>query len=127
MVNTTCGYFTGSNSLPRSASHLSRALVWHLGQCRERHELNEMVSWPHWQQRSRCPPSAAVRQCSIAKSTRRRGQVNQDRFFSIKLLPCARMISATSKGGGFISCASSGTASLSPGPLPPLLHPLYHR
>src|SRR5229473_5528805 len=111
MVKTTCTYFTGSSSLPRSASHLSRALVWHFGQCRERQELKEMASWPHWQQRSRCPPSAAVRQCSIAMSTRRCSQVNQDRFFSIKLLPYARMISATSKGGGFIFCAASATVS----------------
>ena len=58
-----------------------------------------MASWPHWRQRSRWPPSAAVRQCSMAKSTRRCSQVSQDRFFSMKLLPCARMISATSKGG----------------------------
>jgi hypothetical protein len=35
------------------ASHLSRALVWHLGQCLERQELNEMASWPHCRQRSR--------------------------------------------------------------------------
>ena len=46
-----------------------------------------MASWPQRQQRSRCPPSAAVRQCSIASSTRRCCHVNQDRFFSIKLLP----------------------------------------
>src|SRR3954454_23339696 len=37
--------------------------------------------------------------------------VNQDRFFSIKLLPCVRMISATSKSGRLIACAASGTVS----------------
>ncbi len=48
------------------------------------------------------PPSAAVRQCSMAWRTRRCWYVSQDRFFSMKLLPCCRMISATSKGGRFM-------------------------
>ncbi len=39
MVKTMCTYFTGSSSLLRSASQLFRALVWHFGQCLERHEL----------------------------------------------------------------------------------------
>ena len=42
----------------------------------------------------------------MAKSTRICSQVNQDRLFSIRLLPCARMISATSKGGRVISCGT---------------------
>jgi hypothetical protein len=37
----------------------------------ERQELKEMASWPHWRQRSRWPPRAAVRQYSMAESTRR--------------------------------------------------------
>ena len=40
-VNTTCTYATGNRSALRRASHFSRALVWHLGQWRLRHELNE--------------------------------------------------------------------------------------
>ncbi len=47
-----------------------------------------------------CPPSAAVRQCSMAR-IRRWNHVSQERFFSTKLSPAARMMSATSKGGRF--------------------------
>ncbi len=43
-----------------------------------------MASWPHREQRSRWPPSVAVRQNSMAYSTRRWSHVNQDRFFSMK-------------------------------------------
>src|SRR5882757_8899760 len=111
IVNTTCTYFIGSNSRLRPASHLSRALVWHFGQCLERHELKEVASLPHWRQRSRWPPSAAVRQCSMANSTRRCSHVSQERFLSTKLLPCFRMISATSKGGFVIFCAAFATVS----------------
>src|SRR3954454_5274094 len=48
----------------------------------------------------------------MARNTRRSCQVNRDRFFSMKLLPAARTMSATSKGGAFISCAVCGSASL---------------
>jgi hypothetical protein len=45
-VNTTWKYGTGNSSAERAASHLARALPWHLGQCRLRHELKEMAWWP---------------------------------------------------------------------------------
>src|SRR5436305_3497690 len=48
----------------------------------------------------------------MARSTRTCCQVNRVRFFSMKLLPAARRMSATSKGGAFISCAVCGSASL---------------
>ena len=34
---------TGNSSAERAASHFARAFPWHLGQCRLRHELNEMA------------------------------------------------------------------------------------
>ena len=70
-----------------------------------------MASMAAREQRSRWPPRAAVRQCSMARSTLRCCQVSQDRFFSMKLLPCARMISATSRVGRVISCAACAIAS----------------
>ena len=42
-VKTTWKYGTGNSSAERAASHLARAFPWHLGQCRLRHELNEMA------------------------------------------------------------------------------------
>ena len=36
-------YGTGNSSAERAASHFARALPWHFGQCRLRHELNEMA------------------------------------------------------------------------------------
>ena len=42
-VNTTWKYGTGKSSAERAASHFARALPWHLGQCRLRHELKEMA------------------------------------------------------------------------------------
>ena len=76
------------------------------------------MRWPHGrtrEHRSRWPPSVAVRQTSMAYSTRRCSHVNQDRCFAMKLLPCARMMSATSKGGRFIFFAAFATASPGPG------------
>ena len=42
-----------------------------------------MTSWPHREQRSKWPPSVAVRQNSMAYSTRRWSHVNQDRFLGL--------------------------------------------
>ena len=42
-------------------------------------------------------------------STRRCCHVSQERFLSMKLFPCARMISATSKGGRFTSSVASAS------------------
>src|SRR5439155_27029458 len=44
---------------------------WHFGQCRLRQELYAISVWPHagFSQRATCPPSAAVRQRSIALMT----------------------------------------------------------
>ena len=60
----------------------------------------------HWSQRSRCPPSAAVRHCAIARRTRRCCPLTQARCCSTKRSPCRRTMSATSKGGRVTACAT---------------------
>ncbi len=106
--------FDGRSSARRPSSHRSRAFTWHFGQCLERHELKEVASFPHCPHRSRCPPRAAVRHRSMATSTRMCIHVSQDPFFSMKLRPQARIISATSKGGRFIACVASESALAGP-------------
>ena len=59
------------------------------------------------------PPKTALRQCAMARITLICGQRSQDRLFSMKRLPCARMMSAT---------ASSVTAWRPVEPRPPA-HP----
>ena len=54
-----------------AATHASRAAVRHFGQCRSRQLLYERAGCAHCSQRSRCPPSAAVRHCAMARRTRR--------------------------------------------------------
>ena len=58
----------GNSSASRSASHRRDAAAWHFGQCRLRQELYAISVWPHvaFSQRATYPPSAAVRQRSIA-------------------------------------------------------------
>ena len=53
----------------RLASHSLAAAAWHFGQCRLRQELYEMRRCAQASQRSTWPPSAAVRQRSIADMT----------------------------------------------------------
>src|ERR1035438_1980579 len=61
-------------------------------------DVGHLERWPL----HRSDLSVAVRQNSMAYSTRRWSHVNQDRCFTMKLLPYCRMMSATSKGGRFI-------------------------
>src|SRR6201997_5569800 len=70
-VYTTWKYGTGNSSASRSVSHRRDAAPWHFGQCRLPQELYEISVWPHavFSQRATCPPSAAVRQRSIARIT----------------------------------------------------------
>src|SRR6266566_8106601 len=68
-VNTTWKYGTGNSSASRAASHSFAAAPWHFGQCRLRQLLYEIWLWAHSSQRTTCPPSAAVRQFSIADIT----------------------------------------------------------
>ena len=50
-------------------SQRSAAVDWHFGQRRLRHELNEIPWVLQPSQRKTCPPSAAVRHCSMADMT----------------------------------------------------------
>ena len=60
----------GQRSRLRALSQRRRALPWHRGQCLFRQELYEiLVVCPQPVQRSRCPPSAAVRQRVMASNT----------------------------------------------------------
>jgi hypothetical protein len=59
----------------------------------------------HWSQRSRCPPSAAVRHWAMARRMRRCWLVTQARCLSRKRSPYWRTMSATSKGGRVTACA----------------------
>ena len=54
----------------RAARQASLARVWHCGQWRLRHERQTWRSAPQFAQRSRTPPSAAVRQSTIARQAR---------------------------------------------------------
>jgi len=60
---------TGNGSASRSANHAFAATPWHLGQWRLRQELQAMWVWSHFSQYATWPPSAAVRQRSIADIT----------------------------------------------------------
>src|ERR1700730_12701847 len=62
-------YGAGSNSASRSSSHSLAAAPWHFGQCPLLHLLYAMTVWVQPSQRATCPPSATVRQRSIALMT----------------------------------------------------------
>src|ERR1700737_34220 len=68
-VNTTWKYGTGSRSASRAPSQSFAAARWHFGQCLFRQEMYEIWVCAHFSQRATCPPSAAVRQLSIADIT----------------------------------------------------------
>src|SRR5215467_11691152 len=98
-VNTTWKYSQSSSSACLFSNHLALAKDWHLGQWRSAHELYALRSWPHGSHRSRWPPSAAVRQRSMACSTR---FCPTDRDLACawrNASPWARTMSATSNVG----------------------------
>ena len=68
-VKTTWKYSTGSRSAWRASSQRCAALAWHFVQCRLRHELKDTSVLAQPEQRSTCPPSAAVRHRSMADMT----------------------------------------------------------
>src|SRR5215831_18075248 len=100
-VYTTWKYGTGNSSASRSASHRRDAAPWHFGQCRLPQELYEISVWPHavFSQRATCPPSAAVRQRSIALITFNCSRLTCPRLASRQAGPWSRKISATSRAG----------------------------
>ena len=81
----------------RCDTHRACASDWHLGQCRLRHELYEGSFRPHSRHTSRCPPSTAVRQRSMARST---ACWSVDKAWSRRnASPCSRTMSASSTAG----------------------------
>jgi hypothetical protein len=79
--------------------------------------LYERAGCAHWSQRSRCPPSADVRHCAMARRTRRCTPITQARCVSTKRSLCWRTMSATSKGGRVTAYAADaiGGPSRAPG------------
>jgi len=78
-----------------------------LGQCRLRHELNEMARYPQREHASSWPPKAEVRQARMALKIFRCSQVNHFRLRSKNESGAARRISATSTGGRAIYWGSA--------------------
>ncbi len=89
----------GKSSASRSASHALAAAPWHLGQCRLRQELYAIRVCEQSSQRATCPPSAAVRQFSIAAIAFNWPRLTWPALALRQAGPWARKISATSKTG----------------------------
>src|SRR6266568_4176443 len=98
-VNTTWKYGTGSRSASREASQSFAAAPWHFGQCRLRQLLYEIWLWAHSSQRATWPPSAAVRQFSIADITFNWPRLTWPALARRHAGPWPRKISATSSDG----------------------------
>src|ERR1700745_583751 len=106
-VATAWKYARGDSSASRSASHSLAAAPWHLGPCRLRQELYAITVWPQasFSQRATWPPSAAVRQRSIALITFNWSRLTCPRLASRQAGPWSRKISATSRVGRPTSAA----------------------
>src|SRR6266849_8048335 len=98
-VNTTWKYGTGNSSASRAASHSFAAAPWHFGQCRLRQLLYAIWVCAHFSQRATCPPSAAVRQRSIADITFNWPRLTWPALALRHAGPWPRKISATSSDG----------------------------
>src|SRR5215831_3320565 len=111
--NTMWKYGTGNSSASRAASHSLAAAPWHLGQCRLRQELYAIWVWPHlsFSQRATWPPSAAVRQFSIAAITLSWPRLTWPALAWRHAGPWRRKISATSSLGRANSAARQAGAS----------------
>jgi hypothetical protein len=96
---------TGSSSASRSASHSLAAAPWHLGQCRLRQLLWAMIVCAQPSQRATCPPSAAVRQRSIADITFIWPRLTRPALARCHAAPKSRKMSATSRAGRDTSAA----------------------
>src|SRR6202011_5024394 len=90
-------YGAGSNSASRSSSHSLAAAPWHFGQCRLRQLLYAMTVCAQPSQRATCPPSATVRQRSIALMTFIWSRLTWPALARRHAAPCSRKISATSR------------------------------
>src|ERR1700704_4393021 len=107
-VNTTWKYGTGSRSASRAASQSFAAAPWHFGQCRLRQELYEIWMCAHFSQRATCPPSAAVRQFSIADITFSWPRLTWPALARRHAGPWPRKMSATSRDGRDTNRFASG-------------------
>src|SRR3984893_12263086 len=107
-VTTTWKYGTGSRSASRAASHSFAAAPWHFGQCRLRQLLYEIWLCVHCSQRATWPPSAAVRQLSIADITLSWPRLTWPALARRHAGPWPRKISATSSDGRDTRRASGG-------------------
>src|SRR6266851_2826167 len=107
-VNTTWKYGTGSRSASRAASQSFAAAPWHFGQCRLRQELYEIWVCAQSSQRATWPPSAAVRQFSIADITLSWPRLTWPALARRHAGPWPRKISATSSDGRNTRRASGG-------------------
>src|SRR4030081_2438116 len=100
-------YGAGSNSASRSSSHSLAAAPWHFGQCRLRQLLYAMTVCAQPSQRATCPPSATVRQRSIALMTFIWSRLTWPALARRHAVPWARKISATSRAGRDMAGRSS--------------------
>src|SRR6266850_669372 len=107
-VNTTWKYGTGNRSASRAASHSFAIAPWHFGQCRLRQELYEIWLCAHFSQRATCPPSAAVRQFSIADITFNWPRLTWPALARRHAGPWPRKMSATSSDGRDTRSLASG-------------------
>src|ERR1700737_3900690 len=107
-VNTTWKYGTGSRSASRAASQSFAAAPWHFGQCRLRQELYEIWLCAHSSQRATWPPSAAVRQLSIADITFNWPRLTWPALARRHAGPMPRKMSATSSDGRNTRSPASG-------------------
>src|SRR6195256_4179120 len=108
-VNTTWKYGTGNRSASRAASQSFATAPWHFGQCRLRQLLYDIWVCSHFSQRATCPPSAAVRQFSIADITFNWPRPTWPALARRHAGPWPRKMSATSSDGrDTISLASGG-------------------
>src|SRR6202171_2356696 len=107
-VNTTWKYGTGSRSASRAASQSFAAAPWHFGQCRLRQLLYEIWVCAHFSQRATCPPSAAVRQLSIADITFNWPRLTWPPWARRHAGPWPRKMSATSSDGRDTRSLASG-------------------
>src|ERR1700720_950962 len=107
-VNTTWKYGTGSRWASRAASQSFAAAPWHFGQCRLRQELYEIWVCTHFSQRATWPPSAAVRQFSIADITLSWPRLTWPALARRHAGPWPRKMSATSSDGRDTRSLASG-------------------
>src|ERR1700737_3609729 len=107
-VNSTWKYGTGSRSASREASQSFAAAPWHFGQCWLRQELYEIWLCAHFSQRATWPPSAAVRQLSIADITFNWPRLTWPALARRHAGPWPRKMSATSSDGRDTISLASG-------------------